>query len=149
MARVECAVKWPNDVWVDGRKLAGVLVESRAGDDGWAVIGIGLNLAIERDAFPPELQETATSLGGEADFPAALSAINRELEAWVDSDADAILAEFRRRDALEGRRISWQDGSGVAGGIDDAGHLLVGTRTGRVALGAGEVHLTVGDAETP
>jgi BirA family biotin operon repressor/biotin-[acetyl-CoA-carboxylase] ligase len=147
LADVSCAVKWPNDVWLGERKLAGVLVESRAGANGWAIIGIGLNLAIERDGFPPELRETATSLAGEADFPGALSAINRELETWVEADARSVLTEFRRRDALEGRRISWQGGSGVAGGIDDAGHLVVGTRSGQVTLGAGEVHLAVGELE--
>jgi BirA family transcriptional regulator, biotin operon repressor / biotin---[acetyl-CoA-carboxylase] ligase len=161
LADVSCAVKWPNDVWVAERKLAGVLIESRPGPhtpageaeevgggrDGWAIIGIGLNLAVEPEAFPPELRETATSLAGEADFSTALSAINRELTRWVEADAEAVLAEFRRRDALEGRRISWQGGSGVAGGVDDAGHLLVGTSEGQVALGAGEVHLAVGEAE--
>ena len=58
-----CAIKWPNDVWVDGRKLAGILIEARP-QDGWAVIGVGLNLTIARDEFPPELRETATSLFG-------------------------------------------------------------------------------------
>jgi BirA family biotin operon repressor/biotin-[acetyl-CoA-carboxylase] ligase len=58
---VECAIKWPNDIWVDGRKLAGVLIEAKP-QDGWAVIGIGLNLTIEPDEFPPDLQATAVSL---------------------------------------------------------------------------------------
>src|SRR4249919_3025344 len=57
---LECAIKWPNDVWVEGRKLGGILIEARP-QDGWAVIGVGLNLTIERDEFPPELRETATS----------------------------------------------------------------------------------------
>ncbi len=54
-------VKWPNDVLLDGRKLAGVLIEARPQDD-WAVIGVGLNLTIAPDEFPPELRDTATSL---------------------------------------------------------------------------------------
>ena len=93
----------------------------------------------------PSCRETATSLAGAAEFPAALGALSRELGTWVDADSDTILAEFRRRDALEGRRISWDGGSGVAGGIDEAGHLLVGTADGQVALGAGEVHLSVSE----
>ena len=60
---LECAIKWPNDVWVEGRKLGGILIEARP-QDGWAVIGVGLNLSISRDEFPPELRETATSLFG-------------------------------------------------------------------------------------
>ena len=56
-------IKWPNDVWLEGRKLAGILIEARP-QDGWAVIGVGLNLSIARDEFPPELRETAISLFG-------------------------------------------------------------------------------------
>jgi BirA family transcriptional regulator, biotin operon repressor / biotin---[acetyl-CoA-carboxylase] ligase len=58
---IECRIKWPNDVWVDGRKLAGILIEARP-QDGWAAIGVGLNLAIAAEEFPAELRETATSL---------------------------------------------------------------------------------------
>jgi BirA family biotin operon repressor/biotin-[acetyl-CoA-carboxylase] ligase len=58
---VECKVKWPNDVHLDGRKLAGILIEARP-QDGWAVLGIGLNLTIASADFPPELQDHATSL---------------------------------------------------------------------------------------
>ena len=60
---IECQIKWPNDVWVDGRKLAGVLIEARP-QDGWAVIGVGLNLTIAPDEFPTELRETAISIFG-------------------------------------------------------------------------------------
>ena len=56
---VEAAIKWPNDVWIDGRKVAGILVEGRP-QEGWAVLGIGLNVTTR--AFPPELAEIATSL---------------------------------------------------------------------------------------
>src|SRR5919108_3609865 len=61
VAPVRCQLKWPNDVWVDERKVAGVLVEARP-EEGWAVIGVGLNVAIPRETFPPELRDTATSL---------------------------------------------------------------------------------------
>ncbi|HET8862782.1 MAG TPA: biotin--[acetyl-CoA-carboxylase] ligase, partial [Solirubrobacterales bacterium] len=58
---VACQVKWPNDVWIEGRKLAGVLIEAKP-QDGWAVIGVGLNLSIAPAEFPPDLRETAVSL---------------------------------------------------------------------------------------
>ncbi len=51
VAPLECRVKWPNDVWSDGRKLAGVLIEAQP--PSWAVIGVGLNVGVERDEFPP------------------------------------------------------------------------------------------------
>lgn len=140
LAPAECCVKWPNDVWIDRRKLAGVLIEGRPEED-WAVIGIGLNTNVPADAFPEKLRATATSLEG-VEVPAALAAVNESLSRWVDEAPDRILSEFRRRDALAGSRISWSDGSGVAAGIDDSGHLLVRTEADdQLALGAGEVHL--------
>jgi BirA family biotin operon repressor/biotin-[acetyl-CoA-carboxylase] ligase len=140
---VECRIKWPNDVWVDGRKLAGILIEARP-QDGWAVIGVGLNLAIAADEFPAELRETATSLRSAPGTEAARTALDERLEAWVDGRADDVLSAWAERDALRGREISWDGGSGVAEGVSEAGDLLVLTAGGdRVALGAGEVHLSL------
>jgi BirA family transcriptional regulator, biotin operon repressor / biotin---[acetyl-CoA-carboxylase] ligase len=138
---VECAIKWPNDVWVEERKLAGVLIEAKP-QAGWAVIGVGLNLAIEPGEFPPELRESATSLRGGATAEEARRALDRQLSRWVDADRETILAAWRSRDALRGREISWDGGAGVADGIEDSGDLLVVAAGGdRVVLGAGEVHL--------
>ncbi|HET8592350.1 MAG TPA: biotin--[acetyl-CoA-carboxylase] ligase, partial [Solirubrobacterales bacterium] len=61
VAPVRCRVKWPNDVWIEERKVAGVLVEARP-DEGWAVIGVGLNVAVPQEDFPAELRRRATSL---------------------------------------------------------------------------------------
>jgi BirA family biotin operon repressor/biotin-[acetyl-CoA-carboxylase] ligase len=106
------------------------------------VIGVGLNLAIERAEFPPELREIATSLTA-IDVNDALVALNLHLAKWIESDPDTVLSAWRRRDALKGREVAWADGSGVADGVDDRGYLLVVTPGGdRVAVGAGEVHLT-------
>jgi len=62
LAPVRCQVKWPNDVWIDERKVAGVLIEAQAPD--WAVIGVGLNVAIEPEEFPADLRQPPTSVGG-------------------------------------------------------------------------------------
>lgn len=137
---VECAIKWPNDIWVEGRKLAGVLIEAKP-QDGWAVIGVGLNLAIERSEFPPELQETAASLRG-VSIDAARTALDVALERWVGADREVVLAAWRARDALRGREIAWDGGAGIADGIEDSGDLIVVAAGGdRVVLGTGEVHL--------
>jgi BirA family biotin operon repressor/biotin-[acetyl-CoA-carboxylase] ligase len=152
VAQVSCRVKWPNDVWAEGRKLAGVLIESRpeTGGGGWAVIGVGLNVAVPPDAFPDELTASAATLhsdgGAGPTVPDALAALNEALGRWVDTTDAEVLAAFRERDALAGRRISWDEGaeSGEATGIDAAGHLLVEMEGGeRRALGAGEVHLSL------
>jgi BirA family transcriptional regulator, biotin operon repressor / biotin---[acetyl-CoA-carboxylase] ligase len=148
---LDCKVKWPNDIHVEGRKLAGVLIEARP-QDGWAVIGIGLNLTIETDEFPSDLRDRATSLftndqrtqkrGGSAG-PPLLGPLNERLDYWVQRKPDEVLAEWRKRDALKGREVAWEGGSGVADGVDDRGYLVVVTAGGdRIAVGAGEVHLT-------
>lgn len=161
---LDCKVKWPNDIHVDARKLAGVLIEARP-QDGWAVIGIGLNLSIQDDEFPAELRDTATSIldhrrrdrgRGSAGPSPLLSAgpssagplyatgiLNQRLNHWSQAAPSEVLAEWRKRDALLGREIAWESGSGVADGVDDRGYLVVVTPGGgRIAVGAGEVHLT-------
>jgi BirA family biotin operon repressor/biotin-[acetyl-CoA-carboxylase] ligase len=138
---IECSIKWPNDVWLDGRKLGGVLIEAKP-QDGWAVIGVGLNLDVAADEFPAELRETATSLDGSASTQRARRALDACLDRWVTAPSATILSEWRSRDALRGREIAWEEGSGVADGVDDRGSLVVLTAGGdRLALGAGEVHL--------
>jgi BirA family biotin operon repressor/biotin-[acetyl-CoA-carboxylase] ligase len=138
----KCLLKWPNDVWIDGRKCAGVLIEAQP-RDGWAVIGVGLNVSIAPGEFPAELRETATSVGGGATLEEALDALNQRLGEWTKAGADAVLEGFRGRDALRGREIAWDGGEGVADGIDERGNLVVRTVSGEgVSLGAGEVHLT-------
>lgn len=138
---IECKVKWPNDIHLDGRKLAGILIEARP-QDGWAVIGVGLNLTITESEFPEELRERATSLfPAKPDDPA--TALSAALTRWIDADTDRVLSEWRRRDALLGREVTWEKGTGVADGIDERGYLVVRLADGdRVALGAGDVHLT-------
>ncbi len=136
-------IKWPNDVWIDRRKLAGILIEGRP-QDGWAVLGIGLNVSIGIDQLPPELRETATSLaieGHAAAIEQVLDALVRKLDGWLTAPPARVLDAWRSRDALRGERVRWPDGEGVAGGIDDSGALLVETQGGRVTLDAGEVHL--------
>jgi BirA family transcriptional regulator, biotin operon repressor / biotin---[acetyl-CoA-carboxylase] ligase len=137
---VEAAIKWPNDVLVDGRKLAGILVEGRP-QDGWAVLGIGLNVSAPAGGFPEEIRELATALPAGTARADVLTALIARLEARLASPLQEVLAEWRRRDALLGREIGWEGGSGVAAGIDEDGSLLVETGAGREALVAGEVHL--------
>lgn len=137
---IECKIKWPNDIWLDGRKLAGVLIEAKP-QDGWAVIGVGLNLSISPSEFPPELRESATSLGCGATAEEARRILDAALDRWVAADRDSVLVAWRGRDALRGREVAWDGGAGVADGIEDSGDLVVVAGGDRVVLGAGEVHL--------
>jgi len=161
---IKCKLKWPNDVHLEGRKLAGILIEARP-QDGWAVIGVGLNLSIQQDEFPAELRDTAISIfdsdgrtkerGSAGPSPllsgrppllgllTAAKVLSRHLATWIKAEPDEVLAAWRSRDALLGREVAWEGGSGVADGVDDRGYLVVVTPSGgRIAVGAGEVHLT-------
>jgi BirA family biotin operon repressor/biotin-[acetyl-CoA-carboxylase] ligase len=143
VAGPEAQIKWPNDVLLDGRKVAGVLVEARP-QDGWAVLGIGLNVAVAVEDLPPELHGFAGTLGrAPSEIEPTLRELLIRLERWLAAPGGEVLGEVRRRDALRGRRVSWTGGSGTATGISDDGRLLV-TVAGdaRLALAAGEVHLT-------
>jgi BirA family biotin operon repressor/biotin-[acetyl-CoA-carboxylase] ligase len=97
LSSVECRIKWPNDVLVDGRKVAGVLIEARP--DQWAVIGVGLNLTVERRDFPPELQESAGALGA-GDPASALGVLCDALGNWLGAPVEEIRLEFDRRRGL-------------------------------------------------
>src|SRR5947209_14423917 len=98
-----CAIKWPNDVWIDRRKVAGILIEGRP-QEGWAVVGIGLNVRTRE--LPPEIADIATSLAlagaADVDVAEALDAVLHSLARWLDADADAVIAAWRERDALAG-----------------------------------------------
>jgi BirA family transcriptional regulator, biotin operon repressor / biotin---[acetyl-CoA-carboxylase] ligase len=131
---VEAAIKWPNDIWIDRRKVAGILVEARP-QEGWAVLGVGVNV---RDAPPIE---HVTSLHSAIDAEELLQRLLLALDAWLSRPLPEVLAAWRSRDALFGESVRWQNGSGKGVGIDESGALLVDTDSGRMALQAGEVHL--------
>ncbi len=135
-------VKWPNDVLLDGRKVAGILVEARP-QQGWAVLGIGVNAAVRVADLPPELQARAGTLGRRPeDREEVLRALLGALEEALALEIDPLLDRWRARDALTGRPVHWSGGHGIAAGIDGGGRLLVDLPGGdRAALDAGEVHL--------
>jgi BirA family biotin operon repressor/biotin-[acetyl-CoA-carboxylase] ligase len=138
----EAQIKWPNDVLVGGRKVAGILAEGRP-HEGWAVLGIGVNVAVEVSGLPEELREKAGSLGRTpADVEPFLSSLLGALERAFSLDVEALLDAWRARDALLGSEISWAGGAGAARGIDGEGRLVVELPGGgRTTLNAGEVHL--------
>ena len=142
LAGAAALVKWPNDVLVDGRKLAGVLVEARP-QSGWAVLGVGVNVAVDLAELPPDVRVGAATLGRR---PEALEETLDELLALLErrlaEPAAACLSSLRARDALLGRPVSWAGDSGTGAGIDDTGALVVRSADGGLhTLEAGEVHL--------
>ncbi|MEO8092448.1 MAG: biotin--[acetyl-CoA-carboxylase] ligase [bacterium] len=137
-----CRVKWPNDVWIDERKVSGVLIEARPPE--WAVIGVGINLTIDAGEFGPDLRWPATSVGHGVSADAAREALDGSLSEWAEADQELVLEGFAERDALRDREVSWEgagSGSGRARGIDAEGKLVVEAGDEVVVLGAGEVSL--------
>jgi BirA family transcriptional regulator, biotin operon repressor / biotin---[acetyl-CoA-carboxylase] ligase len=146
-APAEVALKWPNDLLVDGRKAAGVLVETVPGEAAAppaVVVGIGLNVDWRDVGRPPELAGAATSLaeaaGGPVDrwrvLAALLGVLGQRYAVWCELPG-AFLDGYRRRCATLGTEVTvtGRDGSalrGVAVGIAGSGALQVRSRDGRV-----------------
>ncbi len=146
VAGEQASIKWPNDiVLADGErlaKLAGILTEGRP-QEGWAVVGIGLNVAVRIDELPPELHGTAATLGRDArEIEPILASLLDALARRLSEPSQTTLQAWRARDALLGREVRWSAGAGRAAGIDGAGRLVVALASGaHAALDAGEVHL--------
>ena len=139
----EAMLKWPNDVLAGGRKVAGILIEGRP-QEAWAVLGIGVNVALGLDELPVELRDSAGTLGLDADaIEPLLARLLELLEHSLARPPADVLAAWRERDALLGLELRWRDGSGTGAGIDEQGRLIVALADGSDrALDAGEVHLT-------
>ncbi len=152
----EPRIKWPNDIVVprsDGglAKLAGILVEGRP-QERWAVLGIGVNVAVELASLPEELRGTAATLGGDPrDVEPLLAVLLEALSHRLAEPTAAMLAAWGERDALRDRRVRWgragEEGhasEGLARGVDGTGRLIVALDAGgQTSLEAGEVHLAV------
>jgi len=144
-------LKWPNDVELDGRKVAGALAHGTSdGSGGSLVLGIGLNVHQRVPDFPAELQGVATSCaiaGHDVDRIALLARVSAELDRLErEEERGAALAEWRDRATLLGRgvdvRISGRGPfSGTATAIDDEGALLVHTAAGVERVVTGDVRL--------
>jgi BirA family biotin operon repressor/biotin-[acetyl-CoA-carboxylase] ligase len=143
---VKAELKWPNDVLVGGRKLAGILAESASGPDGveWVVLGIGVNLALDPASLPEDLREATTSVAAEAGRaprpPAVAAAVLSRLGVWYDaldaSPARVVSAWRDRAVAWWGQRVDVRLGSesfsGRLVGIDEDGALILVTDSGQM-----------------
>ncbi len=139
-------VKWPNDIWIDGRKCAGILVESRMLGNRMDSVIIGIGLNVNRAEWPPELESIATSLRLQRDGGAALErgdvlvTLLEHVERWVGlfvrDGATVLVDALRPHLALIGETVRWGEGSGVFEGIDPSGAALVRTGDGLLSLRA-------------
>ena len=142
-------IKWVNDVWIDGRKAAGILTEAvsdlESGLLSYVVIGIGMNLSTAD--FPPELKDIAFSID---DMDIGRSPLIGEIGAEVftvssEPDSSELFSEYKSRSLILGRDIWWmQSGkryTGRAVDINRQGNLIVDTEKGPVVLSSGEVSI--------
>ena len=138
----DAAIKWPNDILLDGRKVSGILVEGRP-QEGWAILGIGVNVAVRVEDLPAELHATAASLGRSPEnVEPFLCSLLAALDRTLGLEARSVLDQWRGRDYLRGRSVAWAGGEGKAAGVDGEGRLVVELAGGgRTTLDAGEVHL--------
>ena len=147
-------IKWVNDLYLNGKKICGILTEAglglEAGRLEYAVVGIGIN--VNRMAFPPELQEIASSVDNETgvspDRNRLIAEILNELEAlYGDLETGAFLEESRRRSNVIGRTVTVLEGGkqypARALDIDDQGRLVIETEEGKTCLNYGEVSLKI------
>jgi BirA family biotin operon repressor/biotin-[acetyl-CoA-carboxylase] ligase len=146
----EPSVKWPNDLLLDGRKVAGILTEmsTAGGAVQHLVIGIGVNLNVR--AFPEGLHATSLALatGHPADRTAFAASLCNHLEPWyerfVAGGVVEAMAAWRRRATLLGQpvTVSHEGGAlhGVAEDVEDDGSLRLRLDDGRaVRIRAGEI----------
>ena len=138
-------LKWPNDVWLHDRKLAGILIETASvGPTRYAVIGVGVNIA-ERDALglataPAWLQELLPGIDAPQTLLRLTAPLVHAVKQFEAQGLAPFLGAFHARDALAGRDVTLSDGTaGQARGVDGSGALLVHTSTGLKKINSAEV----------
>lgn len=151
-AGIQPQLKWPNDLYLEDRKLGGILTESgplRSGLPEFVVVGVGINVAAPPEHFPPELRSRIIALaeaGAELSPAALLPGFVEELLAATErlkEDKAALLAEWRTRDYLLGRPLEYcsQDNviPAVGAGLAGNGRYVI------IDRGGGKHRVTAGD----
>ena len=154
VADVDVRIKWVNDLYINGRKVCGILCEAgmdfESGQLEYAVLGIGVNVAAMQ--FPDELSEIATSIENECGAPVSrsrlIAEISNQLEAlYGQLETGEFMAESRRRSNVIGQDVTVIRGDvrydARAVDIDDQGRLVVRTESGVQRLGSGEISLKI------
>jgi BirA family biotin operon repressor/biotin-[acetyl-CoA-carboxylase] ligase len=152
---VDVKIKWPNDVLVGGRKIAGVLIETATVGTSVKAVVLGVGINVHTRVFPDDIAATATSVSllsqvGPPDratlLADTLASLDRDLHVVVARGLGLFRARLDAADALRGLRVTSDSGdTGVASGIDDDGRLLVRRDDGFLApWNSGEVRLARG-----
>ncbi|MGM9658013.1 MAG: biotin--[acetyl-CoA-carboxylase] ligase [Eubacteriales bacterium] len=147
---IDCGIKWVNDLYLDGKKVCGILTEaaySSPGGPDYAAVGIGLNLSDPEGGFPEELRDIAGSIGVKCDRDTLIETAERIALTLVDTyrDPSLFIDEYRARSTVIGKDIYViSDGIAVkarATGVDDGCGLIVETEKGTEILRSGEISI--------
>jgi BirA family biotin operon repressor/biotin-[acetyl-CoA-carboxylase] ligase len=143
------SLKWPNDLWRDGRKLGGILVETATSAHGLpgerhVVIGVGINIAPRGGDGMSTLPACVREWQAQASAPDVLLKVAAPLLgavlAFAETGFAPLVERFARRDALRGRHVDLSDGrTGRCEGVGPGGELLVHTGQGMQAISSSEV----------
>lgn len=164
VAGTQMQIKWINDLYLNGRKLCGILTDGATnmenGSFEYVVVGIGINVNTPTSAFPAELQETAGSIrsetGRHTDRCALAAALIEELyQIRSELSECTYIDEYRLRSCVLGRRIrvfgmGYEGEPATAEFIDEEGHLYAKLDDGTtIGLHSGEITIRPEDARTP
>lgn len=137
-------IKWVNDIYIDGRKVAGILTELVTDDENTPVavlVGIGLNLTTR--AFPPEFADRAGSIGAVEPERLCAEITNRLAELYSNIEDNSIIEKYTQRNLCIGRQVRYTDNTGThtaaAVGIAPDGGLIVEENGRRTTLSSGEI----------
>jgi BirA family biotin operon repressor/biotin-[acetyl-CoA-carboxylase] ligase len=140
VAPVVVRLKWPNDVLVAGRKLAGILAEGVPGSSASVILGIGVNVSQRQGDWPADLAKSAcslASLGASVSRESVLTTLLARVAAWygvlLDVGFEPVRAAWRRRGLL-GTRIALAEGAGTSVGLGPGGQLVVRRDDGHLTL---------------
>ena len=151
-------IKWPNDLYLNGKKIAGILCEMKAEGNRlqWVVCGIGLNINTTAPDFSPDLRSTATSLKIEAQktldrgliLSKLLIALEDRYDQFLERGPVEIISFCERHSSLKGQKVLWHSPTGeirgVVKGLDTQGALILHTADGkRLIVTAGDVERDV------
>ena len=148
-------IKWVNDIFIDGKKVCGILTEAvtdfESGGLDWVVLGIGINVYIRTEDFPGDLQSLATSIYPDEKMPGVrnkLSAeiINRILGCETSPSETEIYEKYKKRLMMLGKEITviqnQTEYKATAIDVDSVGHLIVKNENGEIiTLSSGEIRI--------
>ncbi len=154
---VKTGIKWVNDIFLNGKKICGILTQGAVSTEGntidYAVLGIGLNINRPKNDFPKDLQNIAASIYKtpcDADTQNRIIAkiLNEFFEIYKNIESRNFLTEYRERSIIIGKEVLCADGTKeypvTVNGIDDNAHLIVTRSDGKtVTLSSGEVRIKI------